>query len=147
MTDNKTDSLDLYKIYLATAEKVSDRRAAANSWMLSINSAIVGLYGYLQTGKEVVGGAEKSIWLWAIPAAGSLVCLSWAVLLRSYRQLNAAKFKVLQEIEKRFSIPLFKRESEAYSKLGRTPLSWVEGWVPCTFIALYLVMIAAVFSG
>jgi len=39
--------LALFGLYLATAEKVSDRRAQANSWMLSVNSVIVGLYGYL----------------------------------------------------------------------------------------------------
>ena len=37
-------AFELYKLYLATAEKVSDRRAQANAWMLSVNSAVVGLY-------------------------------------------------------------------------------------------------------
>jgi hypothetical protein len=43
--------LSMFELYLATAEKVSDRRAQANAWMLSVNSAIVALYGYLQTDK------------------------------------------------------------------------------------------------
>ncbi len=73
MSDDATSTSDaisrfeLYKLYLATAEKVSDRRAQANAWMLSVNSAIVGLYGYLQAGDEVQSGAAKEIWLWAIP--------------------------------------------------------------------------------
>ena len=37
-------NLELYKLYLETAETVSERRAAANTWMLSVNSAIVALY-------------------------------------------------------------------------------------------------------
>ena len=45
MTGDKDPKLALFE---ATAEKVGDRRAQANSWMLSVKSAIVGLYGYLQ---------------------------------------------------------------------------------------------------
>ena len=51
VTDAKDPKLALFELYLATAEKLSDRRAQANSWMLSVNSAIVGLYGYLQSDK------------------------------------------------------------------------------------------------
>jgi hypothetical protein len=69
MTGDKDPKLALFELYLATAEKVGDRRAQANSWMLSVNSAIVGLYGYLQVDKMAVGVAAKAVWLWAIPAA------------------------------------------------------------------------------
>src|SRR5215471_17728895 len=87
MSDNK-DKLALFELYLATAEKVSDRRVQANSWMLSVNSAIVAFYGYLQADKMSVGAAQKVVWLWAIPAAGAIVCLAWITLLTSYRKLN-----------------------------------------------------------
>src|ERR1700739_4516113 len=99
MPDAKDPKLALFELYLATAEKVSDRRAQANSWMLSVNSAIAALYGYLQADKTVVGVAQKAIWLWAIPAAGILVCMAWAALLMSYRKLNRAKFAVLTQME------------------------------------------------
>src|SRR3954447_13535705 len=93
----KEPKIALFELYLATAEKVSDRRAQANSWMLSVNSAIVGLYGYLQAGN--LGTAQKAVWLWAIPATGALVSLAWAALLSSYRKLNSAKFAVLAQLE------------------------------------------------
>jgi hypothetical protein len=51
MSNDHEAWFELYKLYLATAEKVSDRRAQANAWMLSVNSAIVGLYGYLGEGR------------------------------------------------------------------------------------------------
>ena len=71
MSDEANARLDVYKLYLATAEKVSDRRAAANTWMLSVNgAAIVGFYSYLGDRKASVGAAERALWLWAIPAAG-----------------------------------------------------------------------------
>ncbi len=45
MADGNDSKFAMYELYLATAEKGSDRRAQANSWMLSLNSAIVALYG------------------------------------------------------------------------------------------------------
>jgi hypothetical protein len=79
MADAKDPKLPLFELYLATAEKVSDRRAQANAWMLS---AIVALYGYLQADKIAVCTAQKTVWLWAIPAAGAIVCLGWAARRR-----------------------------------------------------------------
>ena len=75
MADSKDAQFALFEVYLATAEKVSDRRAQANSWMLSVNSAIVALYGYLQSDK--LAASQKMVWLWAIPAAGAIVCLAF----------------------------------------------------------------------
>jgi hypothetical protein len=53
--------------------------------MLSVNSAIVALYGYIQAEKMAVGAAQKAVWLWAIPAAGMIVCIASIALLTSYR--------------------------------------------------------------
>jgi hypothetical protein len=141
--DAKDPTLALFELYLATAEKVSDRRAQANSWMLSVNSAIIALYGYLQADKMSVGAAQKVIWLWAIPAAGAIVCLAWATLLTSYRKLNRAKFAVLTQIEANLPISPFTREREAYRRDRRRSLSYVESLIPGCFVLLYAVMLVA----
>jgi hypothetical protein len=146
VTDNDTEDdqrLALFELYLATAEKVSDRRAQANAWMLSVNSAIVALYGYLQADKMAVGAAPKAVWLWAIPAAGAMVCLAWGALLTSYRKLNRAKFAVLTEIEADLPVPVFTREREAYRRDRRWSLSNVERLIPGCSALLYVVMLAA----
>src|SRR4051812_35551745 len=142
MPDAKDPKLKLFELYLATAEKVSDRRAQANSWMLSVNSAIVGLYGYLQADKLAVGPAQKAVWLWAIPAAGAIVCLAWAALLESYRRLNHAKSAVRAELEAALPVPPFTREREHYRAERRTPLSRIERRIPACFFLLYAVMLA-----
>lgn len=130
MGDAKAPKLKLFELYLATAEKVSDRRAQANAWMLSVNGAVVGLYGYLQADKAaVVGAAQKAVWLWAIPAAGALICLAWVALLASYRQINRAKFEVLKELERDLPASLFAREQVIYRAEGRRSLSRVERWI------------------
>ena len=143
MADTKDPKLTLFELYLATAEKVSDRRAQANSWMLSVNSAMVALYGYLQADKMSVGAAQKVVWLWAIPAAGAIVCLAWITLLTSYRKLNRAKFAVLTQIEADLPIPPFTREREAYRRDRRRSLSYVESLIPGCFALLYVVMLGA----
>ena len=145
MAEAKDATLALYELYLATAEKVSDRRAQANAWMLSVNSAIVALYGYLAADKLSVSVGQKQIWLWAIPAAGAIVSIAWAFLLTSYRQLNRAKFEVLQEMEKELTFPVFAREREAYRRHRRRSLSIVETLVPICFLALYVAMMGAAF--
>ena len=52
----------------------------------------------------------------AIPAAGEIVCLAWAALLTSYRDLNRTKFAVLQQIEADLPIAPFTRERETYRR-------------------------------
>jgi hypothetical protein len=145
VTEVKDPKLALFELYLATAEKVSDRRAQSNSWMLSVNSAIVGLYGYLQGDKMVVGTAGKAVGLWAIPAAGAIVCLAWAALLASYRKLNRAKFEVLAQLEADLPVPPLTREREIYRSDKRKSFSQTEIWIPGCFALLYAVMLGAAF--
>jgi hypothetical protein len=137
VADTKEDQkLALFELYLATAEKVSDRRAQTNSWMLSVNSAIVALYGYLQADKMAVSAAQKGVWLWAIPAAGMIVCVAWVALLTSYRKPNSAKFAVLAEMESDLPVPPFTRERQVYRRDRRRSLSQVERWIPGCFFLL-----------
>jgi hypothetical protein len=111
--------------------------------MLSVNSAIVSLYGYLQTDKLAVPTGQKLVWLWAIPAAGAIVCVAWTVLLTSYRKLNRAKFTVLQEIETELPFHPFKREHEVYLLDRRRSLAQIETAIPGCFVLLYLAMLIA----
>ena len=142
MADLEDSKLAIFRLYVATAERVSDRRAQANSWMLSVNSAIVSLYGYLQADKVVVGVAQKTVWLWAIPAAGVIVCIAWIALLTSYKKLNRAKFAVIKQLEADLLIPPFAREREFYHSDRRWSLSSVESLIPSCFILLYIVVLA-----
>jgi len=143
LTDGKNDRLPLYQLYLATAEKVSERRAQANSWMLSVNGAIVALYGYLQADKAIISEGQKAVWIWAIPAAGAIMCFAWAWLLSSYRKLNRAKFEVLMELEREMPVALFTREQDVLVRDRRRSLSYIETAIPACFVLLYAIMCAA----
>ena len=133
---------EIYKLFVATAEKVSDRRANANTWMLTVNGAIVGLYGYLGETKASVDEWQKSLWLLAIPAAGVLICLAWASLLESYRRLNSAKFKVILDLETTLPGAAFTRESEHLKETAHVSLSLRERRIPIVFAVFYLVLLS-----
>jgi hypothetical protein len=143
MTDGNDSKFAIFEVYLATADKVGDRRAQANSWMLSVNSAIVALYGYLQSDKLAVSAPQKMVWLWAIPTAGAIVCVAWSALLKSYRELNRAKFAVLAELEKDLPASPTTREREIYKEHGRRSLSQIESLIPGCFVLLYAIMLVA----
>jgi hypothetical protein len=86
---------------------------------------------------------SKSGWLWAIPAAGAIVCLAWGALLASYRELNRAKFGVLAELEANFPVSPIARERQIYEKHGRHSFAQIERLIPGCFVLLYIIMLVA----
>ena len=44
--------LEIYKLYVEMADRISSRRQAANSFFLTINSAIVALVGYVNLASD-----------------------------------------------------------------------------------------------
>ena len=132
------DKFELFKTYLETAEKTTDRRGAANTWLLSVNAAITGFYGFLA--KDGGFEQQKAIWLWAIPTAGILISFAWWTLLGNYRKLNSAKFRILNEMEDELGINVFKKEYQLYKPDMKYGFSDVEQVIPLGFIAFYLIL-------
>ncbi len=138
-------SLEIYKLYVQMADNISARRQSANSFFLTVNTAIVGIVGY-------VGGTSGS-WNWIISLAGLVLCYTWYRLIRSHKDMNSGKFKVVHEIEKELPLSPYDAEWEA---LGRgndpklyLPFTRIEIWVPGIFGALhgieFLLSVAASF--
>lgn len=128
--------LKQYEICVEMADRISQRRGAANTFFLTFNTAIVGaLAGF---SKNVEPAAMVALFL----AAGAL-CVVWALLLRSYRLLNRAKFKVIGLLEERLpASPFHRAEWQALGKgedlrkyISLTPIETV---VPALFILIYL---------
>jgi hypothetical protein len=134
--------LEQYKIYLQLLDKISDRRQSANSFFLSINTGLCALMGYMFS-KEVP--AELRPLLWVIPFPGILISYFWFRLVRSYRYVNAAKFRVVEAIEERLPIAPYaaewialRNESKAHRYI---PLTNLEVWIPRCFICLYIAIL------
>jgi hypothetical protein len=133
--------LEIYKIYVGTTDKISERRQIANSFFLSINTAIIGLVSYLQAGSNtnpILGFYSL------VSTAGIIICYMWYRLILSYKQINSGKFKVIHQIEDH--LPLSPHEAE-WEILGRgkdskkyLPFTHIEILVPWIFFGLHAVV-------
>lgn len=134
--------LDQYKLYVEMADRISQRRTAANTYFLSVNSAILAFVGYLTT-----NASPEYMWLLAL--AGCMLTLFWYNIVLSYRNLNSAKWQVVQDIEKRLPISPYDAEWDAVQrgtnpKLYR-PISHIESWVPWVFLSLHAIVFLRTF--
>jgi len=133
-------TLELYKLGADFADKVSARRNTANGFFLTAETALVTVVAFV-LGKQRPEDAVKV----AIVTAGVLLSATWWLQLRSYRDLNKAKFAILIEIEKGLPVALFTDEQKVldgdgskglrgrYAELGAT-----ERVVPVLFALIWL---------
>jgi hypothetical protein len=126
--------LEQYKLYVEMADRISARRQSANSYFLTINTVLLGFTGY-------VTPKDSSNYLWLLGLAGIALCYSWYRLIRSYRDLNNAKFKVIHAIEKRLPLSPYDAEWEAMGQ-GKNPrlykpFTHIETSVPWVFLMLH----------
>lgn len=131
--------LEQYRIYLHVFNTLSERRLRFNEFFLGINTAIMGILGYVET----KGFSEKPIFI-LVPFVGMFICICWFRIIKSYRQLNRAKFKVIHSVEEKLPLSLFQTECQLLG-LGAikdpkkyTPLSATEKFIPLIFIILYV---------
>lgn len=117
--------LDLYKLAVEMADRISARRGVANTFFLTVNTGLAAL----------LGGDELR---WYAAAAGIVLCTAWWALLKSYRDLNTAKFEVINGMEARLPVQLFSDEWERLQKSRYRELGQVERLVPVLFALVYV---------
>ena len=128
------------------ADRISSRRNLANTFFLTLHSLILGSIGF---GYEKVSALSSKYFLIFPLVAILALCYTWWRLVKSYRQLNTAKYLVIGEMEKRLqSRPYYSAEWRALgegkdSKLY-VPLTHVENWIPIVFGSIYIVGFAFV---
>jgi len=99
--------LEQYKTMVESIERVSDRRAAHNSYLLSIQTFLISISGYLLTKNEVMNEIPISI---LVCLFGISLSIYWIFALNNYRNLNRSKFEVLNLIEKHLPFEIFTLE-------------------------------------
>ena len=133
-----------YKICIEMADRISQRRSIANTLLLTLNTGVLGaLAAFFGKTDLSIGGVVVSL----IALVGLIIsCQAWRILLRSYRQLNAAKFKVIGALERK--LPASPYYSAEWTALGQgkdknlyTPLSAIEIKLPVILSAAYLLII------
>lgn len=139
----KQHLLEQYKLYVEMADRISTRRVQTNMFYISLLSGLLALLSIV-LGRNLFSDFQ-TITFMAVAILGLALCALWNVNIRSYRQLNSAKFKVIQEMEQHLPFPCYDKEweilgegkeSKAYLQLTR-----VEQYVPFVLAVPYLLLL------
>ena len=130
------DLLEQYKLYVQSAENVSARRVASSRYLLTLNVALVAFYGFQASNLG-------SGWWILVPILGISVSVLWRQIIKSHKDMNAVKFRIIHELEQRLPVALYAYEwrlaEEGRGKPYR-PVTDIERWVPLAFLVLHLVL-------
>ncbi|EXG79872.1 RipA family octameric membrane protein [Cryptosporangium arvum] len=130
--------LEQYRIYTEMADRTSARRGLTNTFFLTLNTLVFAMIGTFWQHRPT--GAA---WYLVFPLCALLVqCAAWFWLVRSYRQLNAAKYVVIGVLEERLpASPYWQAEWKALGEGKDTALYWpfthLEQWIPASFALIY----------
>ena len=131
--------LEQYKLYVEMADRVSQRREQANRFYVSLVAAIVALLVVLAR-FDVADGAWPVVFLIS-GLFGAALSVVWFVNIRSYRQLNSAKFAIINKMEEQLPTSGYADEWELLRpKDGPAKyfqLSRIEQFVPAIFFVLF----------
>ena len=132
-----SDLLEQYKLYVQSAENVSARRVASSRYLLTLNAALVALYGVQSA------GFGQSYWTLLIPILGIPVSLLWYRIIKSHADLNRIKFDVIHEFEQHLPAATYKYEwhlaGEGQGKSYRA-VTTIERRIPILFAALHVIL-------
>ena len=131
--------VEQYRLYVDMADRVSARRAMTNTFFLTLNTAVFTAIGVLWKDRP-----SAPVWFLVFPLIAVVAqCLAWYFLVRSYRQLNGAKYVVVGALEERLpASPYWRAEWRAVGE-GRDPARYwpfthLEQWVPILFALTYI---------
>ncbi|MDG6998199.1 MAG: hypothetical protein JRN15_03695 [Nitrososphaerota archaeon] len=139
--------LEQYKLYVELSDRLSSRRVATNTFFLTVNTALITIMAVLS--QNLIQQRTIGAVLMSLTAFTAIVfCFAWYRILSAYKQLNAAKFKVIHELEKRLPARIFEKEWEVLGK-GEDPnvympLTNIERIIPILFVVVYLIFAISV---
>lgn len=123
--------LSQWQTCVEMANSVSERRDNMNNLFVTLNLAILTAISFIWDAKTIV-----------LLVAGIIVCIVWTLFLRNFRELNRAKFEVINEIELQLPVSAFKDEWTSVKKSKK----YIEGTkleksFPIAFCVLYIAIL------
>jgi hypothetical protein len=148
--EDRATYFELYKLALDMADRVSARRGTANGFFLTINAGLIAVIGFVRPTQPVAHAVQHVDHFGPIYVAvgGLVLAAAWWLTLKSYRDLNSAKFEVINTMEQRLPAQPFNDEwkflrgdpvkpwRQRYAELGT-----IERIVPLVFAAIYVAAI------
>ena len=131
------DLLEQYKMYVQSAESVSARRVASSRYLLTLNIALVTLYGIQSE------GFGQSYWTTLVPILGIPVSVLWYQIIKSHSDLNAVKFQIIHQLEEHLPVALYTHEWQLAGE-GRgtsySAVTHIEQGIPIAFVVLHIIL-------
>ena len=131
--------LEQYKLYVEMADRVSQRRDQSNRFYASLLAGMIALM-------VVLTRFDISEDVWAIVFLvgglfGLFLSVVWFVNIKSYRVLNTAKFKIINELENKLPTQGYAKEWDLLRSPIDSPkylqLTKVEQFVPVIMFVLF----------
>ena len=134
--------LEQYKLYVSTSDLVTSWRNSANAFFLSIHILILtAITLVVENGFQL----ENKLIIIIPLAVTWTLCYVWWRLIKSYRQLNSGKFRVIRAYEEQLPTrPFVEAEWNVALAGGKNPdvyqeLTQLEKYIPVLFGILYTI--------
>ena len=143
--DYKEHLLEEYKLYVEMADNVSQRRADINQLFITAHTSLLAIV--------ILFSGDNILAQFAVSITGIICAISWHSLIVSYRELNTAKFEVIQDIEKQLPYSPYKVEwDKLVANRGKEKKKYltqtqVENFFTLTFgLVYYCMLLYAIWS-
>lgn len=135
----KEQLLEIYKLTVEMSDRLSARRALANTFFLTMESTLLTVLGVWIGNGEKVSIRTAS----ALAVVSVLIASLWWLQISSYRNINEAKFKVIHKIEKDLVFAPYTIEWDLIraARKRHKDLTKTERYIPFAFLAIDLLLI------
>jgi len=135
--------LEQYKLYVEMADRVGTRRAQTNRFYISLLSGLLAVLSIV-VGRNIFSDFQAIVFA-VVALLGLALCILWNINIRSYRNLNSGKFKIIHYMEQSLPFPCYDKEWEILKeeKEGKTylQLTRVEQYVPIILAIPYILLL------
>ncbi|MGF1522668.1 MAG: hypothetical protein ACFBSF_10170 [Leptolyngbyaceae cyanobacterium] len=134
--------LEQYKLYTEMTDRVSSRRIEANKFYTSLLTGLLALLSIVGT-----SGRFQRIIIFMAALSGIALSLVWMINIRSYKELNSLKFKVIHEMEESLPFPAYSREWQILKnnkEISYLRLTKIEQYVPLLLLIPFLILLVYV---
>lgn len=106
--DKDQDVLAIWQTCVEMSNGVSQRRDTMNNLFVTLNIAVIAAVSWMWDVKTVF-----------LCVAGLVICVVWLLYINNFKRLNAAKFRVIYDLEERLGVTPFKDEWDILKKTKR----------------------------
>lgn len=118
-----------YRMFVESAEKISDKRNNQNNYYMSIVGFILTFISTIKI---------ETLNLYIFCAIGIIISILWLTTIDNYAKRNKVKYQIINEYEKENKLKWFSEEDKRTSVL--TNLTTIEKIIPIVFIIIFIIV-------